>query len=124
MGIKARVLLEAYEDVAAFYRPDVCFGDARKYIPNLASHRGFDPDPALRVLDQIGRIVEFVDKSLYEEFEDTARSRIATRDVADWPIVATALVLDAPIWTEDQDFFGTGVATWTSDRVELYLRDL
>ena len=25
------------------------------------------------------------------------------------------------IWTEDADFFGTGVATWTSDRVALYL---
>jgi len=25
------------------------------------------------------------------------------------------------VWTEDADFFGTGVATWTSDRVELYL---
>jgi hypothetical protein len=27
-----------------------------------------------------------------------------------------------PFWTEDRDFFGTGVATWTSDRVEIYLR--
>jgi hypothetical protein len=26
-----------------------------------------------------------------------------------------------PIWTEDTDFFGCGVATWTTDRVELYL---
>lgn len=24
--------------------------------------------------------------------------------------------------TEDQDFFGSGVATWTTDRVELYLK--
>jgi hypothetical protein len=29
----------------------------------------------------------------------------------------------APIWTEDQDFFGSGVATWTSGRIEVYLRD-
>jgi predicted nucleic acid-binding protein len=47
--------------------------------------------------------------------------RIAVRDINDWPIVAVALMLDCPIWTEDQDFFGTGVATWTSDRVHLYL---
>ena len=26
-----------------------------------------------------------------------------------------------PVWTEDTDFFGTGIATWTTDRVELYL---
>jgi len=45
------------------------------------------------------------------------------RDLADWPILATAIVLDCLIWTEDQDFFGTGVPTWTTDRVELYLSD-
>jgi len=25
------------------------------------------------------------------------------------------------VWTEDADFFGTGVATWTTSRVRLYL---
>ncbi|MEB3356615.1 MAG: PIN domain-containing protein [Synechococcales bacterium] len=30
------------------------------------------------------------------------------------------LMLSCPIWTEDADFFGAGVATWTSDRVHLY----
>jgi predicted nucleic acid-binding protein len=49
-------------------------------------------------------------------------SASSLRDPDDWPIVAVALLLDFPIWTEDQDFFGTGVATWTTDRVELYLR--
>jgi hypothetical protein len=29
--------------------------------------------------------------------------------------------LDCPVWTEDTDFFGAGVATWTTDRVALYL---
>jgi len=68
-------------------------------------------------------MIHVVDRSLYEEFEDRARARIATRDVNDWPVVATALPIDAPIWTEDRDFFGSGIATWTSDRIELYLRD-
>ena len=36
-------------------------------------------------------------------------------------IVIDANILNCPIWTEDNDFFGTGVATWTSDRVHLYL---
>jgi predicted nucleic acid-binding protein len=38
------------------------------------------------------------------------------------PIVAASLLLDCPIWTEDQDFFRIGVATWTTDKVELYFR--
>ena len=68
-------------------------------------------------------MVEPVDRSLYEDYEKLARERVLTRDADDWPIVAVALLLDFLIWTEDQDFFGSGVATWTTDRVELFLRE-
>ena len=51
-----------------------------------------------------------------------ALQRIGRRDPDDWPIAAAALVLDCPIWTEDKDFFGAGIPTWTSDLVEIYLR--
>ena len=111
------------EDEARFYSLDVCFQDAKRYIPVISKDRGFDVDLSLSVLDQIGRLVEGVDRSLYEEYESTARRRIELRDPEDWPVVAVALLLEMPIWTEDQDFFGSGVATWTSDRVELYLQE-
>jgi predicted nucleic acid-binding protein len=68
-------------------------------------------------------MVEPVDRSLYEDYEKLARERVLTREADDWPIVAVALLLDFPIWTVDQDFFGSGVATWTTDRVELFLRE-
>ncbi|MSV27230.1 MAG: hypothetical protein EXQ52_00555 [Bryobacterales bacterium] len=42
------------------------------------------------------------------------RQRLALRDESDWPILAAALALRCPIWTEDTDFFGCGVATWTT----------
>jgi len=38
-GIRVRQILEAYEGIAAFYSPDVCFMDAEKYIPDLARRR-------------------------------------------------------------------------------------
>ena len=47
---------------------------------------------------------------------------MALHDIEDWPVVAVSLLLSVPVWTEDQDYFGSGIATWTSDRVELYLR--
>jgi len=122
-GVRVRSLLEAYEDAAAFYSPDVCFDDARKYIPELAGRRNFDPAVGLVVLDQLARIVQVVDRSLYEAHEELARARISSRDAEDWPIVAASLLLNCPVWTEDQDFFGSGVATWTTNKIELYLRD-
>jgi predicted nucleic acid-binding protein len=36
-------------------------------------------------------------------------------------VLATALALDCPVWTEDQDFFGSSVATWTTSTVTMYL---
>jgi predicted nucleic acid-binding protein len=121
-GRRVRQLLETYEDEARFYTPEVCFQDAHRYIPIVSNRRGLDADLGLSVLDHVGRLVERVDLSLYEDYEVSARGRIELRDPDDWPVVALALLLDLPIWTEDQDFFGTGIATWTTDRVELYLR--
>jgi len=122
-GKRVRHLLEKYEDESRFYTPDICFEDAQKYLPVISRERRLDAALGLVVLGQIARIVERVDRSLYEEQETSARERISLRDPDDWPVVAVALLLNLPIWTEDQDFFGTGVATWTTDRVELYLRE-
>ena len=40
----------------------------------------------------------------------------------DWPVVASALALNAGIWTNDNDFLGTGVATWTTDTLHRWLQ--
>lgn len=122
-GMRVRALIESWEDAVDFYSPDVCFEDAREYIPDIARRKGFDPGTALTVLQQVERVVQPVERSLYQQHEKTARLRISRRDPEDWPVLATALLLDVPVWTEDQDFFGAGVATWTTDRVELYLQD-
>jgi predicted nucleic acid-binding protein len=77
--------------------------------------------PAMTILDLVAGLVQTVEVETYEPFKGLARQRIAHRDDDDWPVVASALALDCPIWAEDTDFFGCGVATWTTDRVELYL---
>jgi len=122
LGRRVRELLERYEDSAAFYSPDVCFDDARQYLPQVLEKRGLEPESGLTLLKQISRLVLPVDRSLYGDYERLARERIEARDPDDWPVVAVALMLDLPIWTEDQDLFGSGIATWTSDRVEIYLK--
>ena len=77
----------------------------------------------LALLRSLGRLVERIGSEVYGEFEVEARERLSRRDPEDWPLLATALALRCPIWTEDTDFFGCGVATWTSDRVRMYLRE-
>lgn len=121
-GFRVRSLLETYENSVSFFAPDICFADARKYIPSISEKRRIDPDPGIRVLDHLSRLVEVVDRGLYEEYETSARERMISRDEEDWPIVASSLLLKCPVWTEDRDFFGSGVSTWTTETVDLYLR--
>jgi predicted nucleic acid-binding protein len=121
LGRRVRDLLFTHAGTVCFYAPDVAYADARQYLPGLLIRRGVDPAAAMAVLDQLEIIVRCVDAELYETAKTEALRRIESRDADDWPVLACAMLLDCPVWTEDADFFGTGVATWTSDRVELYL---
>ena len=122
LGHRVLGLLDSYADAVAFYSPDICFEEAQKHIPAIARRRNADPTGGLLLLERIAETVAVVDRVLYEEHEARARYRISSRDEADWPVVATSLLLDCPVWTEDKDFFGSGVATWTTATIEIYLR--
>lgn len=65
------------------------------------------------------RVVQMVEDTVLESAREEALARI--RDADDWPALALGLQLECAIWTEDQDFFGTGVATWTCSTIERYL---
>jgi predicted nucleic acid-binding protein len=67
--------------------------------------------------------LKLIGTEVYGEFEVVARERLERRDPDDWPILAAALALGCPIWTEDTNSFGSGVATWTSSSIEMSLRE-
>jgi predicted nucleic acid-binding protein len=75
------------------------------------------------VLNELEDFIGCLELEIYARFEKRARQRMQIRDEADWPVLAAALALKCSIWTEDADFFGSGVATWTTDRVELFLSE-
>jgi len=75
----------------------------------------------LTSVDSLEAAVSPLGEDIYGPFEEEARRRIGLRDERDWPLLALALALDCPVWTEDHDFFGTGVATWNTQNVETYL---
>lgn len=64
-------------------------------------------------------LVQPIDREACEAFEVEARRCI--RNQQDWPVLAAALALAWPIWTEDAHFFGSGIANRTSATVSLYL---
>ena len=121
LGKRVRELIVDNADAVQFFSPDVAYADARKYLPGLLEKRGVKSEPAMAVLDALESMVCPLELGVYEGFKTQALQRIAMRDADDWPILACAMTIGCPVWTEDADFFGAGVATWTSDRVELYL---
>jgi len=121
LGRRVRELIVDNAEMVQFFAPDVAYADARKYLPSLLEKRGVKSEPAMAVLDALESIVRPLELGVYEGLQTQALQRIAIRDADDWPVLACAMTIGCPVWTEDADFFGTGVATWTSDRVELYL---
>lgn len=122
LGKRVRELI--FDNVLSvkFFAPEVAYADARKYLPLLLKKRGIDADVAMLVLDRLEWVVQSIDAELYMGVQQQALQRIAARDADDWPVLACAMTLGCPVWTEDTDFFGTGVATWTTDRIALYLK--
>ena len=121
LGQRVRELILEYAATVQFFAPDVAYADARKYLPALLAKRGVKGAAAMAVLDALESMVRPLALDYYAGLQQQALQRIAMRDADDWPVLACAMTIGCPVWTEDADFFGTGVATWTTDRVAFYL---
>ncbi|HEU5020282.1 MAG TPA: PIN domain-containing protein [Bryobacteraceae bacterium] len=123
LGQRVRRIVETYADSIAFFVPETAYAEAHEHLAALVVKRGGDPRKALDTLEAMGALTTIVAEDLYSEFRPEAQRRLAARDPEDWPILAAALALECPIWTEDRDFFGCGVATWTSGSIDIFLAD-
>jgi predicted nucleic acid-binding protein len=123
LGRRVQQLIENYSTQGVrFFALEVAFDDAKRYLPFLLKKRGKPDVDIAASLDYLRTMIETVDHELYEVFENEARERMRGRDEDDWPVLASALGLACGIWTEDADFFGTGVAVWTTSRIGILLK--
>ncbi|HEV2990067.1 MAG TPA: PIN domain-containing protein [Candidatus Angelobacter sp.] len=123
LGRRVRELIETHAAMVSFFVPEFALAEAEEHLAVLVERRGGEPEKALALLRTLGNLVEVIRLEVYGSLEREARARLGQRDPDDWPVLATALALNCPIWTEDTDFFGCGVATWTSDRVRMFLQE-
>ncbi|MBI2785061.1 MAG: nucleotide-binding protein [Legionella longbeachae] len=120
LGNKVRDYIINYNDEVDFFTPEICIEDAEKYLPQLFVNKRISPSPALEVLKHIQGMLKVVTSDIYRDYKEDAIRRIQARDINDWPIVATALTFNSAIWTEDQDFFGSGISTWTTRNIHIF----
>lgn len=110
------------------FLPERMWDEAKVEIPRrvrrFARRRRLDPviadDLVSRCLEAVEANVVVLDEAVYAAVEDEARAR-SLRDPDDWPVVASALALAAAVWTNDNDFLGTGVPTWTTETLTVWL---
>ena len=121
LGVNAPRLINQYCKKIDFFTAECCYSDVRKHLPAILKKRDIVPDLAMESLEHLMRVVWPIGEDVYTACEDEAKRRISEGDEDDWHVVALALALDCPIWTEDKDFFGTGLATWHSGNIEVYL---
>jgi predicted nucleic acid-binding protein len=119
LGVRVRALIERYAEDVAFFVPESAIAEAQEHLPAILQKRRLPADRVLEVLEHLIAFLQELPLEFYAAQEAQARARLA--DPEDWPVLACAFILECPIWTEDRDFFGTGVATWTSERVEIFL---
>jgi predicted nucleic acid-binding protein len=109
---------------------DEALHEMTKRAARIVEQGRVNRDPANTMLEDAQGLVERrivpVPREVYAGFEDRASYRIP-RDRDDVPTVTLALALGGDegrcgIWTNDQDFLGCGVPTWTTETLLAHLR--
>lgn len=93
-----------------FYTTAFNFKEVEKYIPVLAIRRNLlleDLYMALSVLP-----LSICDMEFYNDKINQAKKLIEKRDADDIHLLALALKLNCPIWSNDKDFEGLGVRVY------------
>lgn len=110
------------------FLPERMWGEVQVELPRriraFARRRGLEKATADELtalsLDAVETNMVVIEMAVYSAVEDEARAR-SQRDPGDWPVVACALALSSGIWTNDNDFLGTGVPTWTTESLQTWL---
>ncbi len=122
LGVRVRELIERYCDDAAFYVAESNVEEAMQYLAELAPRRGIREDVWRPSFAAILAAVQIIPEDQLQGMRTEATERIGQRDPGDWPAVAVALHLGCPVWTEDEDFFGSGIAPWSTGTIEIFSR--
>jgi predicted nucleic acid-binding protein len=122
LGRCVRDVIETYAGEVSFFVPESAYAEAEEHLAALVIKRGGDPERRSHSCAPWAAWWNW--EARYKaSSKGKLESGWAGRDPEEWPILTSALALGSPIWTEDKDFFGCGVATWTSDRVRMFLRE-
>jgi len=111
LGGRAKLVLQhpAVEEVIT---AEVTFGEVQEYASQLARKKRLSLDLVLLTVATLP--VSVIPRESYAAAIPLAERRIGERDTDDVDILALAIHLGIPVWSNDNDFEGTGVEWFTT----------
>jgi predicted nucleic acid-binding protein len=111
IGGQASIVL-THPDVEDVFTAAAALAEVHEYVGGLARKKRLSLDVVLLALAALP--VTVVDRPDYAERTPEVTRRIGGRDPDDVDVLALALHLGAAVWSNDDDFRGTGVRWFTT----------
>ena len=111
IGGRAALVLR-HDRVEQVFTPAAAHDEVFEYLPSLARRKRLDLDTLLLACAALP--IAIVERSEYDVNLSAARRRIGKRDPDDIDVLALALTLKLPVWSNDNDFEDAGVEWYTT----------
>lgn len=99
-------------ETASFYTTAFNFKEVEKYIPVFSIKRAIPPEDLYLALSTLPLFV--CEEYFYEDEIKMAKKLIGGRDPDDIHLLALALHLKCPVWSNDKDFENIGIGLYTT----------
>jgi predicted nucleic acid-binding protein len=119
VGGRARLAM-VHPQVEELYTTAATLAEVHEYAGYLAKKRRLSSDLVLLALAALP--VTVVDRAVYAARVPEAARRIGSRDPDDAELLALALHLNVPVWSNDKDFEAAGVEWHTTAQLLRKLR--
>jgi predicted nucleic acid-binding protein len=117
-GQATRVL--RHEAIEEFLTTQTTIAEVQEYAGELARKRRLDVHLVLLAAAILP--VTTVPRAVYASSISEARRRIGPRDPDDVELLALAIQLKIPVWSNDRDFENTGIIWYTTASLLAYLQ--
>jgi len=119
LGGRANLILQhpAMEEI---FTAEETLDEVQEYAVRLARKKRLHEDLVLLAVATLP--VTVIERKIYASGIAEASRRIGQRDPDDIPILALALTLNVPLWSNDKDFKDVGVECYTTERLLRRLR--
>jgi predicted nucleic acid-binding protein len=111
LGGRAKTVLQ-HPEIEEVLTAEVTFGEVQEYSVILAKQQRLPVDTLLLAMAALP--VTVVEEPVYASALSRARKLIAQRDADDVDVLALALHMRLPLWSNDNDLEDTGIEWYTT----------